>query len=224
MADPFGFDIEIDEATYQNVRKQLAGVANGANKAIVGAINKSIAQGKTIVVNRMAELLTAKRGKILKHVRTKNATNASKVGSIIIDKRPMSLASFKVKDTTNRKTHTGSGVIAQVYKSGETRIFPHAFIATGLGAKGEGNKLVFERIIGPSHRVTNPHFAGNLGRLKQSLHTVTGVSLRGVVKEHPAILADAKKKVQAILHDQILSQIDRLLGRRKVDRPLALAA
>ena len=205
--------VRVSQEQIDNLRTELAGVKNGVNKAVVGAINKTLPKGRTIVVDQLWEKLAIKRrGNIFHRTSVIKATSANPAGAIRILGRQIGLINFKTKDT-NARRRGGSGVIAQLYRSGESEIFPKAFI--GIGASD--NKHVFQRLPGKGHIITDKaHHKPNIGRRAQSLESLKGMSLLKAYKDHPEIEAASVEKVGAEFGNQLSSQIDRLLKRRKV--------
>lgn len=209
---PAAVIVEVDEAQYDRLRRELAGIPFGVQKATVGAINKTVAQGRTVVVDKLFDLLAIRRrGDILRHTTTVPATVERPVGKVVIDGRRIGLINFTVKDTRTKrgrgKAGNGRGVTAQVYRHGDTWVLPHAFIATGAS----GNRHVFQR---------QPVGGGKLSP-RLPIVSKQGLSLFKVYQDTPAIEAASLARIRTIFNEQLLSQIDRLLGRRKVDRPAA---
>jgi hypothetical protein len=200
--------ISFSEAKMRKAQAELAGIRGGVPRAISGAINKTVAKGRTLVTDELFALLTLKRKDIRGSITSRNAKPTRLQGHIKIHERPVPLAWFKVKE--NRKKRgwgtkaSGTGVEVQIYKTGTARKFPHAFlIASKLG---RGGKRVTERQMSGSYRVP-----------RQPLMFPAGVSLRMEYVKRPDIQAKVKSLLDADLDRQLDSQVNRLLNRKKVD-------
>jgi hypothetical protein len=143
MAGSSDFTIEIDERTYGDLRRELGEMPGAVDRAVVSAVNKTLSQGRTIIVDRLFALLNVKRGEIRKRVTVPHngkATRDKPEGKIKIGKSRMGLINFGAKDTRTRKgkgsfgtAAAGRGVDVQVYRQGESANFPRAFIARYRG-------------------------------------------------------------------------------------------
>lgn len=211
-------DIEIDQAMYEQLRRELRSVPDGVRKAEVGAINHTLPKGRTIIVNRLAEMLTAKKANIRQRTDVRKADREHLSGTITIMGRKIALTNFKFTDTTNRKTHTGHGVNVQIFRGGNTLNFPHAFVGTGAN----NNRQVFQRLPGRGARVGDAaHYKPNVGKIKQKLESIQGESLYDVFQADPSIQRDVMNAIRSAFAEALLSQIDRFLGRRRADRAAA---
>lgn len=224
--------IELDERTYSDLQRELRDLPGAVERATVAAINRTLTQGRTLIVDRITELLNVKsRAEIRKRVsvpRGGKATQAKPIGRIRVGKNRMGLILFGAKDTRKKKgkgsARSGRGVIVQIYKGGPTKILPQAFIA-----KYRGKPQVLERKEGTGGLVKTGRASvirSVLGKRVPRLPIIpkVGPSPADVFDDNPAIEREAKDKIQAVLRNNVLSQIDRLLNRRKIDRPEALAA
>jgi hypothetical protein len=143
MAGSSDFTIEIDERTYGDLRRELGEMPGAVDRAVVSAVNKTLSQGRTLIVDRLFALLNVKRGEIRKRVTVPHngkATRDKPEGKIKIGKSRMGLINFGAKDTRTRKgkgafgtAAAGRGVDVQVYRQGESANFPRAFIARYRG-------------------------------------------------------------------------------------------
>jgi hypothetical protein len=239
MAGSSDFTIEIDERTYGDLRRELGEMPGAVDRAVVSAVNKTLSQGRTIIVDRLFALLNVKRGEIRKRVTVPHngkATRDKPEGKIKIGKSRMGLINFGAKDTRTRKgkgafgtAAAGRGVDVQVYRQGESANFPRAFIA-----RYRGKATVLQRkqgtVLKPTGQKTSygtdikqrVQLDSLVGRFP--IIPLVGPSPAEAFAKHPQIETEARAKIGSILREQCLSQIDRLLKRRKIDRPLAEAA
>lgn len=222
MATPPAVVITVDPAQVERIQRELSGVKNGLQRALVDAINKVLPKGRTVAVNGLAALLTVKRSNIFKRTNVERANRSKPFGIVRIMGRRIGLINFEHKDTRTKKAKkkwgdksAGRGVIARAYKGGAQEVFPHAFVAVGRRAAktGEGNKHVFERAKTGGKRAP-----------RLPIWSRRGLSLLDVYKEHPELVRETERKIQESLAEAVESQVDRILGRRKADRPTAFPA
>lgn len=199
--------IEVGKEMADSIAFELQAIPNGVDRAISGAVNKTLPKGRTFAVNRLHKLLAVRKKGAITSSQGGNsrfaivkATPSRPSGFLRILGRPIALWNFQVKDTRNKKRNTGQGVFYQLYRSGSRKRLPHAFIAAGE----QGNKHVFQRATGA-------------GRLPIFSHI--GLSLYDVgTRDHPEVQAETQTMMADDFGRQILSQVDRLLGRKKTDR------
>jgi hypothetical protein len=197
--------VTLDDRALEIAARELAGVSNGFNRAIVGAINKSVPKGRTIVIEGLMEKLAVKkRITVAGRVRAVKASLAAgaeaAVGYIKVAARAISLTSFQHRDTRDKKHNAGQGVFVRQFKDQPETQYPRAFKATGEG----GAKQIFERVPGAK---------------RYPLVARKGVSLLDVYRGQPQLRQEATAKIGQELRKDLFSQIDRLLKRRKSDRP-----
>jgi hypothetical protein len=214
-------EIVVSEAQYKQLRSELAAIPGGVNRAIVGAINKTLPQGRTLIVRRLHGILAIKsQGNIRRRTTIIRASMGRKQGVVRILARPIALTNFNVKDTRIRsekrdkatgkllfqrlRKKAGSGVTAQIYRGGAIEKFPYAFIADGRS----GNRHVFER-----------QYRGDKRVARLPIFSRKGVSLLSVFEDEPGLERELTEKVADVFAVQLRSQIDRLLNRRRIDRP-----
>lgn len=214
---PGALTIEVDQAMYDRLVKELASVPDGVARAEVAAINRVLPAGRRIVVNKLYEILAVRRKQNIRDRTSILKASRSRIsGTIRIMRRRISLANFEATDSRNKKTGTGHGVDVRIFRGGKMLNFPHAFV--GIGAND--NAQVFERVPGPRHRVgEKAHYKPNVGRKMAELKSIQGESLLDVFQSDPAIMEEVIAKIRADFSEALLSQIDRFLHRRKVDRP-----
>lgn len=214
--------VEIDDASMEAAKRELRFIPDGIGRAIDGAINKTLAKAKTMVIKQLTADLTAKQSAIRatpggkERITTTPAYGSS--GHLRIMGRRIGAINFKIKKS-------GDGYVVQYFKTGGTGVsLPGAF--KGVGASG--NLQLFERFGGGKltrflvnkgkHRVTNPHYQGNKNRMMQSLGALHGLSLYDVYKGDSRWSTEVENFMTADVKQQLLSQTDRLLGRSKSER------
>jgi hypothetical protein len=203
-------NITVDPATIANVEAQVGDIPNGMPKVIAAAANDAAQRGKTILSRGLAATITAKQVDIKKRLRVPRGTKATpaRPGTVLeVTDTRLSLIRFKTKDTKRQ------GVTAEMFR-GEVTRFPEAFMGVGLFK----NPHVIQR-KGGKVRIKQAHYKPNLGKLRQNVVTQPGLSLPDVYARRPALLQDGITQIAEVFVDRIDSQLDRLLHRRKADRP-----
>jgi hypothetical protein len=190
--------IHLDRGQLRSVQEELAGVRNGANRALSGAINKTLATGKTRIKRKLAEIIMAPQKTIMDGVSLKRARpDDNPQGSIIFKRKPMPLVKFKPKPQ-----QTGAGVKVTVIRDKGQEEHPHWFVAT----MRNGDEGVFDRKPGP----------GPTGRVPRSpIAEKYGPTTVGVLSGRPGLLLDVERDLQGVLETNLASQVDRLLERPK---------
>ena len=206
-------EVRFDERQLERARVELAGISNGLNKALAGAINKVLTKGRTEVVRGLSETLTAKPSRIRKtpggteRITLRKASADRLEGLIKILARPIGLINFKLKEVRKKRkgrkygtSYPGEGVFGQIYKSGQPFRLKHAFKAIGRG----GNLHIFQRVK-----------KGGKYTPRQPIEALKGPSLLTVYREHPELHAQVEKRITEELGKELDSQIDRFLKRSK---------
>lgn len=223
--------ITINDRQMAALQRELKDFRGGLGKAIAGGVNKTLAKGRTFIVGQMKEKLNVRPRLIAAspagkpRITVRKATERRLGGSIWILNRPIGLINFGAKDTRpkklrgSRKPGSGGGVLAQIYRDGSKQVYPHAFIAKGRN----NNQHVFQRAEKPVVGRDELYVKGSKsspGRYPIGIYR--GVSLFKVYNENPRITKAVIDFMQADLGKQLLSQVDRILARRKVARPADL--
>lgn len=212
-----GIDVEIDEASYEKAKQDLEGITRGIDRAMTGAINKTLAKGKTMVIRQLASILTAKQSAIRATPGGTERIMATPAyggeGHLRILGRRIGAINFKLKKTSK-------GYVVQYFKDGGSGVQrPGSFI--GMGApnqKGDGgNTHLFER-LGDKSRVRNPHYLPNKNRLREKIGVISGLSLFDVYKGRSKWAKEVSQFLAEDVKEQLLSQTDRLLNRSKSER------
>ncbi len=199
---PVAVEIKVNPQQLRELESELGAIKGGLNRALSSAINKTVAQGRTVAIQMLADTLTVKKSNIRARTDTKKASPKNLAGAIKILGRRIGLINFKYKDTGKGKgrNRKGKGVFVQAYKAGVPEIFPKAFVATGKSA----NKHIFRR-------------RGSAGRLP--IDSLKGLSLLDVYKKTPGIQQATQKKIADIFAEKLRSASDWVLNKRKTSPP-----
>lgn len=204
--------VKFDSRQVERARVELAGISNGLNKALSGAINKVLTKGRTEVVRGLTEVLDIKPSAVRKtpggkeRISIQRANPGKLEGFIRILSRPIGLINFKIKEKRKKKrrkwgaSYPGEGIFGKVYKAGPAIRLKHAFIATGAS----GNKHVFQRSkVGGGYSKRHP------------IESLKGPSLLTVYRENPELHQRTENRIQEELAKELDSQINRFLKRSK---------
>lgn len=213
-----GISVKFDPRQVERARVELAGISNGLNKALSGAINKVLTKGRTEAVNGLASVLniskrnirysrwTDKKGEREERVYLIKSAPDKLEGFIRILARPLGLINYKFKEVRKKRkgrkygtSYPGEGIFASVYKGKPFRL-KHAFVAMGK----QGIEHIFER-----------RKAGGRYAARTPIKSVKGPSLLTVYREHPELHAQVEKRITEELGKELDSQIDRFLKRSK---------
>jgi hypothetical protein len=208
--------IVVDAGSVARAKKELKDIPNGIIRAVDGAIKKTLVKSKTMVVGQLASILTAKQSAIRRTPSGKERITTTPVhdgeGGLEIMGRRIGAINFLL-------VKTSVGYRVQYFKSGGIGVDrPGAFIGVGIGAADAGNRQVFVRYGKDKHRVQNPHYRPNKNRMMQSINTVKGLSLFDVYKGRSRWGKEVENFMAEDFETQLLSQTDRLLGRKKTER------
>ena len=152
--------IEISQSDVRAVESMLSDIQNGATKAMVTAINKTVVTTKVQVKKKLGQKLNLTAKRINKNLSVKKANYDSIQGAVVSTGKPIGLINFKA-------TQLKKGVKAQVLKSSSRQLIEHAFIATSKGAKNVWwrKKLPSGKLVGrlPIERLTGPRIEDIMG-------------------------------------------------------------
>jgi hypothetical protein len=197
--------ITIDKARFDELTAELKDMPGTIDRAGASAVAKTLKFGRTRLVRQFAETTTPKQKQIRQRITLRNVKPLS--GEIVINDRPFALSAFKLTRGT-KKTPIAAEMIR-----GERVAIPGAF--RGVGFFGQH---VLQRTAGKL-RLSRAHYPGNVGRLRQRVASVKGLSLIDLLLRRPQIEGDAIQDIGAKFEENLLSQVDRFLQRRKIDRP-----
>lgn len=152
--------IEVSQSDMREIETMLSGITNGATKAMVTAINKTVTTTKVQVKKKIGQKLNLKAARIGQDLTANKANYNNIKGSVIATGEPIGLINYKA-------TQLKKGVKVQVLKSGSRQLIEHAFIATSKGAKNVWwrKRLASGKLAGrlPIERLTGPRIEDILG-------------------------------------------------------------
>lgn len=211
----------------ERLRDDLRDVKNGVPRAMVAAENKTASKGKTIVVDGIFETLNIQdRGEIRKRVHVTRATMSKPTAVIHVTRSRMNLAKFGARDTTRRRHHTGQGVFVTVYRGGGEQQMPRAFIASYRGKKTVLQRKDQLRLVETGVTTWYGGIVRRAQRVRGELVPrlpiipLVGPSPMEVLEERQDVQSKVVRLIEVDFGEQLLSQTDRLLNRRKADRPV----
>lgn len=108
--------IEIHSDQIRKLERVLANIENGATKALVPAINRALASGKTVVKREIRRVYNIKAKDIPVTEHRANSGNLN--GSIRIDQGMLGLDKFKVRPKGVQHRKNKRPIFAQVKKTG----------------------------------------------------------------------------------------------------------
>ena len=120
------FDIDFDMAALKDVKAMVSGIKNGYKKAVVTAINKTVATTKVQAKARIGNELNLKASRIEKDLSVQKANYSKISGAVIAKGEPVGLINFSA-----RQTQKGTSI--KVLRSSPRTLLKHAYIATGRG-------------------------------------------------------------------------------------------
>jgi hypothetical protein len=130
--------IRINEGDLKRVRDVLYGYRNGAEKAVMRAVNHGTRQGRKHVVDGIYAKAALKKADIREHTSFRLAslgTMGSAQAKLILKSGPINLLKYGAKPAGK------SGVSFRIWRDGKREKYRHAFIATLIKARYSG---VFE--------------------------------------------------------------------------------
>lgn len=189
---PVGVTLEFDKQQLAGITRDLAAIKNGASKAQATALNKSVVQGRRIVVDGLAATVTVSKTNIRKRTSIRRATISRLTAVIKILGRKIGLVNYKHRATKR------SGATVQVYKAGGAVRLPHVFKASSP----QGSKHLWER---------RRQGGGRVPRLP--IDRLQGPSLMDVYQKKPSIRVAAERKIAAVMGLELVKAVDALLRK-----------
>jgi hypothetical protein len=188
--------IDIPPTEIARLRREMGEKPQQVRAAVAAAINRALSFGRTRVANELRELVTAKRGNILRRLDITKATRDSMEGRLTILGRRIGLINFRTR------VSRVDGVRVQIMQGGKVHHFRHAFAGVGLSQ----NKHIFEEHKGrDKRRYRKAHYLPNIGKMKKPLRAFYGVSLRQAFDEAPGL----EKKIGAQMGEKLIHELDR---------------
>jgi hypothetical protein len=189
-----GFSITIDAKDAQFLAQELASMPQKIPQAIASAFNKTIAKVKTSIARGIVDATTLKYGRVIDGTFTRKATKTNLYAGVSFKGRQIGAVNFKTSKIRNR------GFKVTMMKGDKPIHFKHAFVATGKS----GNTQMFNR------RKLGSRIAARL-----PLDTIYGPSLGTIYRKHPKIEQAANELANATIRQELESQVNRFLGRKK---------
>jgi hypothetical protein len=130
--------IRIDEGDLKRVRDVLYGYRNGAEKAVMRAVNHGTKQGRKHVVDGIYAKAALKKADIREHASFRLAslgTMGSAQAKLILKGAPINLLKYGAKPLSK------GGVTFRIWRDGKREKYRHAFVASLMKSRYSG---VFE--------------------------------------------------------------------------------
>jgi hypothetical protein len=202
--------IQIDETTLANVQRALGDLSRRAPQAISGAINETLAEGKTDLIKGVKSVLAIARQSVASRINVVKANPQKLAGEVRLswEKRP-GLFAFKAKghragEKLGRKQ---PGVTYQLKVGGGRQRIREAFIAA---KGGQTHENVFVRKMVGGRRV----WRLPLVRLK-------GLSPWGAIVYKSGVLDNIFAEAQKAFDKNLQQRIDSILGGHVRERRAA---
>lgn len=204
--------LEFDSKQLAEVEFTLRNIRQGTARALTVAINKTVVRGKTRILRRIGATIALKRVVLNQYFSVKKANFTDMSGHIRISREPIPLHKF---------THTilkRGGVSVKVRKDRPRERFPSTFEAT----MRSGHVGLFRRrhVLAPGH----PPYRGGVIRYGQRSRRAwrlpiderMGPTPLGLFEGSPGLEDNQIDLLNTDLAEQVDSQVDRLMERRKV--------
>lgn len=118
--------IQINEQQMQGVQALLRDIRNGAEKAMITAINKTATTTKVQIKKRVGEYLNLKAARIDEDLTIDKATSGNISGKVRAKGEPIGLINFA-------GSQLKAGVKVKVLRAGSQKLIKHAFRSTKSG-------------------------------------------------------------------------------------------
>lgn len=207
-----GLAVTIDPADLAQLEEELSQFPGKIKEAIAGAINKVIPKSRTRLVKALAQRINLRPTFIRRRMGIRKANKTTMVGFLQIRNKKIDLVQFGAKGDKDKiapggqgVTQNERGVMFRVYKTGASEMLLHGFINRGKKTK---RLAVFKRASGG--------WNGLEGRYP--IYTKYGPDMLTLVKSEGASIDREIELSSGEMHAQLLSQTDRILKRRKIDR------
>lgn len=189
--------LTFDAAKLAAAGEELKEIPDGLPKAIAGAINKAIPQGRTRLIKVTTGILNLLAREVRARMSIKKATKTKLEGSLIIGKKRVELIEY-------RPTQNKTGVRVRMFKDRPPELLPRFFINKG---RSSGQRHVMRRVEGEGGELV-PRYP---------IRIRYGQSVYGLMQERREVLEDETKNISVDMGRQLDSQVDRLLMRRKIE-------
>lgn len=200
--------ITVDPKDLARIEYELRDIPNGLNRVMASAVNDAVSRGRGKYVNAAAEITTAKKKLIRSKISgARKATAANPAAEIKVRGTPIRLRDFKYKGGKRRQP------LAVEMIRGRSVTFADAFIGVGP----QGGKTVLMR-TGAKAKTRAAHYPANLGKVREKVKSKPGISIKELFEMRPDAERKAENETGEIFAKRLLSQVDRILERRKADR------
>ena len=193
-------EVKIDKRQIEKIQRELAGVKGGMAKTMPAAINKTLTTARAIVARRIKEHVNLKIGTIKKHMSKSKATRSRFSGKIFTDRS----AAIRIPLIYYGAKQLKSGDVSYKVSNAEGRKKIQydgqrnpVFIAT----MPNGKRGVFKR-VGPGKRLPITELKG------PSLTRAANTASKQIFKR-------LRREVNRVFMQNLTSQVDRLLTRKK---------
>lgn len=189
-----GFSITISTDDSDYLARELAEMPQRIPQAIASAFNKTIGQVKTSIARGIKDATTLKYGRIISGTNTTKATKSRLYAGVSFQGRQIGAINYRNSRVKNR------GFKVTMMKGDKPQHFRHAFIATGKS----GNTQIFNR----------KRKDGSIPP-RLPLQAIYGPALPTIYRKNPKIEQAANELAATIIREQLESQVDRFLARKK---------
>lgn len=195
-------EIIIDQAQLDRVQANLAGIKNGARKAVAGAINDVLLTSRTNLARGVRDKVVVKYGRVLRQIKLNRATPENIAASIRIDDKDRpGLKSFGARQTR-------SGVTYRISKTGGRKKIASAFEARGRPPRGSVG--ISAAGIDDSSRAIR--IFRRAGKKRLPLLDLKGPSVNRVIKKND-IDADVANQMRTKLPGRIDARMSVMIER-----------
>ena len=189
-------EIKIDEVKFREIEKELGNLKYLAPKVAAGAINKTVAKGRTRIARRVASELGVSSRRIGNKVRAFKTNVQQLVGKI-------RLYGFRLPMIFTKQQPIAGGTYALGQTEDPVPIQHTPFKQTMLS----GHTGWFVR-VDPARTMAKGHYAG---KTRQPVKQIYSESPESLWRKAPGMASEELEKVADDLEKQIASQLDRYL-------------
>ena len=189
-------EIKIDENQFKAIEKELGNLKYLAPKVAAGAINKTVAKGRTRIARRVASELGVSTRRVGNKVRAFKTNVRELVGKI-------RLYPFRIPMIFTKKTPTLGGLYALGQTEDPVVIQHTPFQQTMLS----GHKGWFVR-VDPKRTMQKGHYAG---KVREPVKQIYSESPESLWRNAPGMASEELEAVADELEKQVASQLDRFL-------------
>jgi hypothetical protein len=198
--------LQVDPAALERVNRMLAGVRNGAKRALASSINDTLRGMKTAISRYGRQVYNLKAKTIAGTMRVflakANMDNPS--GSVVSTGRPLNLSNFLMRPSSNapyrgkRRNRPAQGVTVEIFKGGGGETYPGSFVVSREAAwpGSKGNK--FEAVR-------------RAGAKRFPLSLPKGPPVPATIQD-PAVLEPAKADAGQRLNSRLNHYVNRLIA------------